>query len=829
MVHLTAMIHSSAIRAIKTALLVLLVAIFGSASFANAAIYEQSSDNENNAHTGVADDDINTYERDTSANAPIEFNVNMTGDLPRYCAFLIVNSHDVDPTDETHLSLNGFALGALKSHGNNHWVDTRVQVPIEVIQKGKNLVEVTFHSADTIGVRRAKLLIDENGPQGCVIAPIDDAASTITAAEHSLTANGTSATQVTVRTFDTDGQLMKKGGATVKLATTLGTLGDVIDNDDGTYTTTLTSATTAGTARITGMVDGVEASNIEEVQFVAATVPPTDPTTPTDPNNPNNPPVTPPINPPVNPTLDSDGDGVPDVTDLDDDNDGISDFLESDGAGNDVDTDGDGIPDRLDLDTDNDGLSDETESGFPPLLHVDANNNGLDDAVDATSTGGADLNRDGADDVFVPRNSDDDPIADFRDPDSDNDGLPDADENGDFDNNGIPDYREARGRLQTAINGGGSAGVIMLSLLSAGAVVRRKRLGKQLAMTLGAVPVALATLPAVAADYQICSKKADFGIQLPSCWYVGAGVGESRLDPDDSISEWDVDDKNDVAYKGIVGYHLLPHIFLEASYAYLGNAIIKSRNPAVTEKEDVYYKTPAGWVGWLVLDPASRWNIYLKAGTANLKTDAPHAVNHRQEHNWQLALAGGVQYRFSRRWFARLELDSYDTDARAVFLTVNRYFGEDRQRPEPAAPAEPAPAPVAIAAPPPPAAAPPCKKFTGVLDGVHFDTAKAALSSTTKKSLDGVVGSLNEFPKMEVEISAHTDSRGSDQYNMGLSQQRADSVVGYLHEGGVASERMQAKSYGESRPIADNRTPEGQAKNRRVEIKPLNADECVAQ
>lgn len=83
---------------------------------------------------------------------------------------------------------------------------------------------------------------------------------------------------------------------------------------------------------------------------------------------------------------------------------------------------------------------------------------------------------------------------------------------------------------------------------------------------------------------------------------------------------------------------------------------------------------------------------------------------------------------------------------------------------------------------------------------------------------------------MNVEISAHTDSRGSDEYNMGLSQERAESVVGYLHSsGGIASERMQAKSYGERKPIADNSTVEGMAKNRRVEIKPTNTEECVPQ
>jgi len=71
-------------------------------------------------------------------------------------------------------------------------------------------------------------------------------------------------------------------------------------------------------------------------------------------------------------------------------------------------------------------------------------------------------------------------------------------------------------------------------------------------------------------------------------------------------------------------------------------------------------------------------------------------------------------------------------------------------------------------------------------------------------------------------VAGHTDSSGNDMLNMELSQSRAESVVEYLVSAGIARERMKAKGYGESRPVADNATAEGRAKNRRVELKRLD-------
>ncbi|MGD9811147.1 MAG: OmpA family protein, partial [Sphingobium sp.] len=76
-----------------------------------------------------------------------------------------------------------------------------------------------------------------------------------------------------------------------------------------------------------------------------------------------------------------------------------------------------------------------------------------------------------------------------------------------------------------------------------------------------------------------------------------------------------------------------------------------------------------------------------------------------------------------------------------------------------------------------------------------------------------------EYPPTYIDIYGHTDSDGSDAYNQGLSQRRAQSVADYLSTHGVQSARMETRGFGETQPIADNATAEGKAQNRRVEIK----------
>jgi outer membrane protein OmpA-like peptidoglycan-associated protein len=80
---------------------------------------------------------------------------------------------------------------------------------------------------------------------------------------------------------------------------------------------------------------------------------------------------------------------------------------------------------------------------------------------------------------------------------------------------------------------------------------------------------------------------------------------------------------------------------------------------------------------------------------------------------------------------------------------------------------------------------------------------------------------LKAWGDVNIEVAGHTDSKGSDAYNMKLSQQRAEAVRNFLISRGVAADRLTAKGYGESQPVADNATEEGRFQNRRVELYPL--------
>lgn len=111
---------------------------------------------------------------------------------------------------------------------------------------------------------------------------------------------------------------------------------------------------------------------------------------------------------------------------------------------------------------------------------------------------------------------------------------------------------------------------------------------------------------------------------------------------------------------------------------------------------------------------------------------------------------------------------------------------------------------------------------TIILRGINFEYDKDVLTADAKAILDGVLPGLVAQTKLTLEIGGHTDSRGTDAYNKGLSQRRANAVMKYLTEKGVAAERLQAVGYGEGKPVADNKTEAGRAENRRVEFQVLN-------
>jgi outer membrane protein OmpA-like peptidoglycan-associated protein len=133
--------------------------------------------------------------------------------------------------------------------------------------------------------------------------------------------------------------------------------------------------------------------------------------------------------------------------------------------------------------------------------------------------------------------------------------------------------------------------------------------------------------------------------------------------------------------------------------------------------------------------------------------------------------------------------------------------------PPPPAPTPPPPAP----APPPP---PPPPKPAPVFENIYFNENKTNIDPVAAKALDRDGAMLKDNPDIKVEIGGHTDSLGSEKANQKMSEKRAESVKKYLMDKfNIPGDRMIVKGYGSKKPIADNGTKEGRAKNRRVELK----------
>ena len=139
-------------------------------------------------------------------------------------------------------------------------------------------------------------------------------------------------------------------------------------------------------------------------------------------------------------------------------------------------------------------------------------------------------------------------------------------------------------------------------------------------------------------------------------------------------------------------------------------------------------------------------------------------------------------------------------------------------------PVPPAPPPVVVAPPAPapapapaPVAPPAATKVTYAADA-FFDFDKSVLKPEGKAKLDDLVGKIKDI-NLEVIIAVgHTDAVGSDSYNQKLSVRRSESVKAYLVSKGIEKNRVYTEGKGEKQPVADNKTGEGRAKNRRVEI-----------
>lgn len=113
-------------------------------------------------------------------------------------------------------------------------------------------------------------------------------------------------------------------------------------------------------------------------------------------------------------------------------------------------------------------------------------------------------------------------------------------------------------------------------------------------------------------------------------------------------------------------------------------------------------------------------------------------------------------------------------------------------------------------------------------NAVRFDTSKSTLTATAKANLDKLVPVFNQYPDTNIQIFGYTDSTGSAEFNLRLSEQRAISVEKYLESKGLNMSRFKMVGMGIADPIASNDTPEGRSQNRRVEFA-ITANEKMVQ
>ena len=151
-------------------------------------------------------------------------------------------------------------------------------------------------------------------------------------------------------------------------------------------------------------------------------------------------------------------------------------------------------------------------------------------------------------------------------------------------------------------------------------------------------------------------------------------------------------------------------------------------------------------------------------------------------------------------------------DAKYITTGISLTYNFRAEAPPP--PPPPPPAPRAQAPAPPPTTE---KKI--VLRGVNFDFDKSNIRADARPILDQAIAMLKQEGTISIVTEGHTDAVGSDQYNERLSIRRATAVKDYLVRGGISSNRIEIRGFGESQPVASNETADGRAQNRRVELR----------
>jgi len=314
--------------------------------------------------------------------------------------------------------------------------------------------------------------------------------------------------------------------------------------------------------------------------------------------------------------------------------------------------------------------------------------------------------------------------------------------------------------------------------------------------------------------------------------YVAIGAGVARMEPRSPSPALTVDEDISPGFEIGLGYDFTRWLGGEFHAADLGAAGIDFLGTDVGDIGYQVYGASALFYlfnthdGFVPLtssrDGAHRregLSLFGRFGVGGLNNDSDR-VAYRRDYASHAVFGAGLEYGFRNGFALRAELQAFDTDARYFGVSALKRFGQVPVAALAAAPVAALPPPAAAL--PEPAVAPPVE--TPVLDPfdmpfVHFAFDRSDLSTEALASLDAFAAAMAEDERT-IAIDGHTDWAGPEIYNEGLSDRRADAVRDYLISRGMDPSRLIARGFGETRPVTRNTTDEGQALNRRAEIRP---------
>jgi len=288
-------------------------------------------------------------------------------------------------------------------------------------------------------------------------------------------------------------------------------------------------------------------------------------------------------------------------------------------------------------------------------------------------------------------------------------------------------------------------------------------------------------------------------VQAQEGFYVGPSLSYLNLD-----SKRVVNGHDESGVLGLnLGYRFLNNWAIEAGYG----------SDIAADEIDIAQLNAYRYLG----DDDDGWRPYVLAGLSYFDREGESNLQNHEEYTTQAQVGFGLanmitdhlEFRGDVRMFHKISGGNEGVNDAAINFALNYYFNDPAPAPAPVAEPvkEPAPAPVIE---------PETRTITVKLH-VEFETDKDIVRAIYGDELNAVANAMKAQEDITLVLEGHTDSRASESYNQDLSQRRANAVKARIvEEYGIDASRISAVGYGESKPVADNDTVEGRARNRRV-------------